>query len=136
MGKGRREGDQGSVSGPWVIEEYVTATGTNLTLRFVSGLTRQDKVEAIALLKLLEERGNTLRLPRSKALGKGLFELRGQQVRLFYTFCPGRRIVLLDGLVKKRGDIPVDAVARLRGLAAEVKAREATVKDHVGNSET
>ncbi|MGH7753461.1 MAG: type II toxin-antitoxin system RelE/ParE family toxin, partial [Gemmatimonadales bacterium] len=122
--------------GPWVIEEYVTAGGTNLALRFVSGLDRQDEVEAIALLKLLAERGNTLRMPHSKPLGKGLFELRGQQVRLFYTFRPGRRIVLLDGLVKKRGDIPAAAVARLRGLAAEVKAQEATGKDPVRKSET
>jgi hypothetical protein len=73
-------------------------------------------------------------MPHSKALGKGLFELRGQQVRLFYVFRPGRRIVLLDGLVKKRGDIPPDAVARLRGLGAEVKAREA--KGRSGSSKT
>ncbi|MBI3003147.1 MAG: type II toxin-antitoxin system RelE/ParE family toxin [candidate division NC10 bacterium] len=119
-----------------MIEEYVTAGGANLVLRFVSGLARQDQVEAIALLKLLAERGNTLGMPHSKALGKGLFELRGQQVRLFYIFRPDRRIVLLDGLVKKRGDIPAAAVARLRGLAAEVKAREVTSKDPAGKSET
>ena len=42
--------------------------------------------------------------------------------------------MLLDGLVKKRGYIPADAVARLRGLAAEVKAREA--ERRLGNAKT
>jgi hypothetical protein len=36
-----------------------------------------------ALVKLLEEQGNLLRRPQSGALGAGLFELRGKEVRLF-----------------------------------------------------
>ncbi len=47
----------------WTIEEYLTERGENLVLSFLSRLSRRDKVEAIALLKLLRERGNTLRLP-------------------------------------------------------------------------
>lgn len=136
MSAGGSEGPRGGAADPWIIEEYVTAGGTNLTFQFVSQLHGQNLVEVIALLKLLEERGNALGMPHSKALGKGLFELRGKHVRLFYTFRPGRRVVLLDGLVKKRGDIPADTVARLRGLAAEVKAGKARVKDHAGNSDT
>ena len=41
--------------------------------------------------------GPRWRRPQSGALGDGLFELRGKQVRLFYVFLPGRLIVLLDG---------------------------------------
>jgi Phage derived protein Gp49-like (DUF891) len=62
--------------------------------------------DALALLKLLAAQGNALKMPHSKPLGGGLFELRVGPERLFYTFCPGHRIVLLDGLVKKRQDIP------------------------------
>jgi hypothetical protein len=35
-------------------------------------------------------------------LGQGLFELRGEQVRLFYMFLPNRVAVLLDGEIKNR----------------------------------
>jgi len=77
--------------------------------------------EAAALIKLVRERGNALREPRSKSLGDGLFELRGKQVRIFYVFRPGRRIVLLDGMVKKRDDIPRDPIQRFRQLRKEVK---------------
>jgi hypothetical protein len=56
-------------------------------------------------------------------LGDGLFELRGKQVRLFYVFLPGRLIVLLDGEVKKRDDIPPRTLARMRVLQAEATGR-------------
>jgi hypothetical protein len=61
-------------------------------------------------------------------LGDGLFELRGKQVRLFYVFLPGRLIVLLDGEVKKRDDIPTRTLARMRVLRAEVAGRGAAPK--------
>jgi hypothetical protein len=40
-------------------------------------------------------------------------------VRIFYTFKPGRVIVLLDGVVKKRGDIPARDLERMRRLRME-----------------
>lgn len=93
-------------------------------LTFLRGLTGDAKVEAIAVLKLVAERGNLLREPISKALGNGLFELRGRTsgVRIFYTFKPGRVVVLLDGLIKKRGDIPARELKRLRSLRKEASS--------------
>ena len=84
-------------------------------------LMNNEKVEAFALIQLLSERGNTLRLPHSRSLGEGLNELRGKQVRIFYVFRPQRRIVLLDGMVKKRDDIPAAVLKRLRQLQRDVK---------------
>jgi hypothetical protein len=81
--------------------------------------------EAAALLLQLRARGNTLREPRSKALGEGLYELRGQQVRIFYMFRPGRRITLLDGVVKRQDRIPADLMARLRRFQQEIEALDA-----------
>jgi phage-related protein len=73
------------------------------------------------LLKLLAERGDLLGQPRSKALGQGLFELRGKQVRIFYVFRSEQRIVLLDALIKKRSQIPRDTLDALRALQRVVK---------------
>jgi hypothetical protein len=87
----------------------------------VAGLSSRNRDEAFALLKLLAERRNTLGVPHSKTLGGGLLELRGRQVRLFYTFHPGRCITLLDGMIKKRGDIPAAMLDRLRGFVAQGK---------------
>lgn len=82
-------------------------------------------VEAVALIKLLEERGNTLRRPHSASLGGGLFELRGDQVRIFYVFRPGRRIALLNGVLKKRGRVPAEALRLARRYQKEVMPIEA-----------
>ena len=87
---------------PWKVEEH----GSRLS-DFIGSIT-DDRAfdEAVALIKLLGERGNLLRWPRSEALGSGLFELRGKQVRIFYVFRPGRRVVLLDGIIKRTTSFP------------------------------
>lgn len=59
-------------------------------------------------------------MPSAKPLGSGLFELRTPSgVRVFYTFRPGRRIVLLGGIVKKRTDIPKSALRLMRQRARD-----------------
>jgi hypothetical protein len=109
----------------WTIDAYETAGGEAPAWSFIRQLEGRDKVEAIALVKLLEEQGSLLRRPQSAALGDGLFELRGRQVRLFYVFLRGRLIVLLGGEIKKRDDIPPRTLARMRSLQAEVASRGA-----------
>ena len=65
-----------------------------------------------------------LRLPHSRSLGDGLHELRdvGTGVRLFYVLLPDNHAALLDGMTKKRDDIPDAMMKRLRTLQAAVYA--------------
>ncbi|MBN2689917.1 MAG: type II toxin-antitoxin system RelE/ParE family toxin [Gammaproteobacteria bacterium] len=48
-------------------------------------------------IKLLAKCGNRLRLPHSRALGDGLFELRERRYgyRIYYIFCKNKEILLL-----------------------------------------
>ena len=96
-------------------------------MSFLNGLEHDERnqTDALALLELLEARGNTLRPPRSEPLGGGLFELRAlpRPVRIFYVFRPGRRIIVLDGIVKKSGKIPLDVFRRVRGYQRDVESR-------------
>ena len=107
----------------WRVDAYETERGQKPAWSFMRALEGRNLAEAIALVKLLEERGNTLRRPHSGALGEGLFELRGKEVRLFYVFLPGRVIGLLDGEIKKRDDIPRKTLERVRGYQREVARR-------------
>src|SRR5579864_3997865 len=100
----------------WPIEEYRGAL-RNFMARLVD---RRDYSDTAALLELLKTHGNQLGLPQSRSIGEGLFELRGRQVRLFYVFRPGRRIVILGGIIKKRSDIPHQVLNRMRKLAKQV----------------
>jgi phage-related protein len=108
----------------WTFVFYQTPAGQRPAAAFVEQLPEPARAAAAALLLALRERGNQLRAPHSKPLGEGLFELRSvpHAVRIFYMFLPGRRIVLLDGIVKKRDDIPAAVLTRLRQLQREVLA--------------
>jgi phage-related protein len=113
---------------PWRIEEYRAAVGETPVRTFIAGLPPDAKAEAIALIRLAETLGNKLKEPHSKALGDGLFELRRNQVRLFYVFEPGQIIRLLDGMVKKQDRIPADALARARSYQKDARKRLKTAK--------
>jgi hypothetical protein len=67
----------------WTVDAYETAQGERPALSFLQALEGRNESEAIALVRLLNERGNSLRRPQSGALGEGLFELRGKEVRIF-----------------------------------------------------
>ena len=62
------------------------------------------------LLEFLAEHGPNLRLPHSRALGDGLFELRprgGVGVgRAFYCFLIGKRVVIVHAFIKKTRQTP------------------------------
>jgi hypothetical protein len=112
-------------AGPWIIDVFRTEQGEALVQAFITALTGRDRDEAFALVKLLGEQGISLRRPQSGILGEGLFELRGKQIRIFYMFLPGGRVMLLDGEIKKRGDIPPKTLKRMRGYRKAVLRQEA-----------
>lgn len=62
------------------------------------------------LVELLSEYGPSLRLPHSRALGGGLFELRPRGRagigRTFYCFLVGKRVVVLHAFIKKTQQTP------------------------------
>ena len=77
------------------------------------------------LIELLLEHDPDLRMPYSKALGDGLFELRAKGRkgigRAFYCFLIGKRIVVLHAFVKKTQQTPSQDLQLARRRAAEVK---------------
>ena len=111
----------------WTVHSLNTSRGTTLE-EFLDGLSGGAAAETEALLEMLEEHGNKLRLPISKPLGNGLFEARGLTtgVRLFFVFAPGHRIIVLDGYVKKRTSIPAKIMARIRKPRRTLRQRRTT----------
>jgi phage-related protein len=62
------------------------------------------------LVELLSDHGPHLRLPHSRALGDGLFELRPRGRsgigRAFYCFRLGKRVVIVHAFIKKTQQTP------------------------------
>jgi phage-related protein len=77
------------------------------------------------LVELLMEFGPRLRMPHSRSLGSGLFELRPRgregDARAFYCFAVGRRVVVLHAFIKKSQATPLGALALARRRMREVK---------------
>ena len=75
---------------------------------YLNSLDEPTRVETRHLISLLREYGHQLRLPHSRALGRGLFELRGRaksQVRIYYCY-QDQFAVLLNVHIKKTQKIP------------------------------
>ncbi len=78
------------------------------------------------LIELLMEHGPDLRLPHSRALGEGLFELRPRGRagigRAFYCFAVGKRIVILHAFIKKTRQTPERDLNVARRRLKELKS--------------
>ncbi len=109
---------------PALVADCSAALRSGPIRAFLDSLEKRDLADALALIKLAEARGNELREPHSKALGLGLYELRGKQVRIFYVFGPGRHVItLLSGIIKKQDRIPASALAQARRFKTDLETR-------------
>ena len=70
--------------------------------------------------------GPNLGMPHSRAMGKGLFELRMKSKegigRVFYCVLPNRRVVMLHAFVKKSSKTPPNELKIAQTRAKEVRA--------------
>jgi len=91
--------------------------------KFILSLDAKTQARVLRYLELLERYGYKLRMPYSKSLHGGIFELRitgSKHIRVIYCFHKGI-IYLLHAFVKKENKIPkkeIDlAIERLKILA-------------------
>ena len=77
------------------------------------------------MVELLIEFGLNLRMPHSRAMGGGLFELRPRgregMGRVFYCFVFGQRVVILYAFIKKTRDTPEKELRIARQRMKEVQ---------------
>lgn len=109
----------------WSVEYWSTnQDGTSSAEELLDELTDAQFKSVAKELKLLGMCGNQLRLPHSKPLGDGLFELRERNFgyRIYYAFCRNKVIVLLHAGDKSAQDQDIKiARRRLTILLAEIK---------------
>jgi phage-related protein len=90
---------------PWIIDYY-----SEEVRQEIDALPVGIRASYARLTNLLEEFGLDLRMPHSRAMGGGLFELRpkGREgiARVFYCMKVGRKIVILHSFIKKTNETP------------------------------
>lgn len=79
----------------------------------------------LRLSELLEEFGPALRMPHSRSMGDGLFELRpkGKEGigRVFFCFLIGQKVIVLHSFVKKTQETPKRELRVAMSRMQEVK---------------
>ncbi len=99
----------------WQIEYWDPKRGKNPIEKWLDKLTREQVKSVSKEITLLEDAGNELKLPHSKALGKGLFELRERRYgyRVYYGF-QGEYIIILLAAGDKKSQEKDITIARER----------------------
>lgn len=79
----------------------------------------------LRLVMLMQNHGADLRMPHSRAMGQGLFELRCKGPegigRAFYCTLVGREIVILHSFIKKSQETPISEIKLARKRLQEVR---------------
>ena len=94
----------------FTVEFYETEEGIIPVEEFLDGLDIKMRAKLVMLMKVLQEKGNSLREPYSKHLDDGIFEIRGKIgsdiSRVLYFFYYGRKIIITNGFIKKTKKTP------------------------------
>lgn len=99
----------------WELQYWCNSKGENSLEKWFDSLEIDEFKSVAKELKLLELCGNTLKLPHSRSLKNGLFELRERRYgfRIYYTFLNNRIILMMHAGDKKTQDRDID-IARKR----------------------
>lgn len=111
----------------FTVEFYETEKGERPSLDFINTLEVKLRAKVFRDLKLLEEKGNELRLPYYENLGDGIFELRTIQgnniVRNLYFFIIGKKIIITHGFRKKTQKTPPEEITKAKNYREDYKKR-------------
>jgi len=100
------------------------------------GLTPAGKAVADRILERLASQGHMLRMPHSRSLGDGLFELRftceNTARRITYVFDPDRTAITLTTFRKQRQNERAEVLRARRAQATHEAARQVEQDERKG----
>ena len=106
----------------WTIEYHTPKVES-----FALGLPDDLLAGYLQVSEMMVQFGANLGMPHTRALGRGLFELRvgGKEgiARVFFCTLMGQRIVMLHGFIKKTQQIPHFELERAYKFLAEAKLK-------------
>lgn len=111
----------------FTVEFYETEKGEKPCLDFLNTLEVKLRAKAFRDMALLEEKGTELRLPYSRHLDDGIFELRTIQgkniIRNLYFFFVGSKIIMTHGFKKKTNKTPPEEIDRAKEYRKDYQAK-------------
>ena len=102
----------------YLVEFYETESGEQPVFDFLMSLDPKMRAKVAAMMELLAEKGNELRMPYTEHLEDGIFRtIQGNNIsRVLFFFYVGKRIIITNGFIKKTKKTPPKeiALAKLR----------------------
>jgi protein of hypothetical function DUF891 len=116
----------------FTVEFYEKKSGETPVRDFIDSMEPKMGAKVLSMLEILEKEGNRLRLPYSRFLGEGIFELRckfGSDItRTLYFFYEGATIVLTNGFVKKTQRTPLKEIQLAKDRRKDYLERKGKAK--------
>jgi hypothetical protein len=106
---GTLSGGEFRVQPVWEAAENVHEARDGEALSFISKLPKQVQLEATALVRLIS---SSTVSDRQIAHTNGLFELRGESVRIFYKFSSDNQPIIIDSLLNEQGEDYLNMIKR------------------------
>jgi putative addiction module killer protein len=99
----------------WKVEYWTPGKGKSPVEKWLDKLSKEQLRSLAKEIMMLEQVGNELKLPHSRAIGKGLFELRERRFgfRVYYGFKGDFVVIMLTAGDKKSQEKDI-VIARKR----------------------
>lgn len=107
---------------------YEKADGTEPVKEFLLSCDPRMRAKMLRTIELLQNNGPDLRLPNSRNLDDGIFELRAQVgsdiSRVLYFFVVGHRVILTNGFIKKTQKTPPSEIEKAKQSRRDFLSRK------------
>ncbi len=121
-------------AGPaYAVLAYESSNGKCQVAEYLDQLEPRDRKRIAALLLRAAESGPPRNTEKSAAI-EDFFEFKSHQVRIFWCYAAGKRIVLFHGFTKKSRKTPTNELETGRRLYQEV--RDDIAAEGVGGDQT
>ena len=111
----------------WNLIFCETQSGHCPVAEFINALPEKLQAKTLHDLDLLQEFGNQLSMPYSRAMENGILELRITQsthaARIFYFFTQGENIIITNDFIKKTQKTPKSELAKALAYKRDYQAR-------------
>ena len=112
---------QGSV---FLIEWYFDGNSKSQAFDYYLSLTPSEQKKALALFRLMGERGVIRNVEKFNNEGDGIYTFKPQPDRFLCFFVKGKRIIVTNGFRKKTRKLPPDEKQRALRNKDEYESRE------------
>ena len=116
---------------PLNIIFYEQEDGTRPAEEFIESMDEKLRSKMKVVIDMLKVRGRWLRLPHSRNLENGIYELRAQigtnAARVLYFFVTGKNAILTNGFIKKTQKTPANELKKAKQYMRDYLSRKVKI---------